>query len=139
MDLIQKGSECSGEQEWGQERAMEAGQPGWSEQGRDRSQWKWEHGHSHSSRGSWCDLSCLSPLKATCRSRNFEKRWFYRGPVTLGQWHLVSLEVSWVCGRGRAGGGRASYYGRLIARSHQEWGLPLIGTSGYLQQCLSLL
>ena len=65
---------------------MEAGQPGWSEQGREMrspveilsvawpQQW-----------GSWCDLSCLSPPRLHADPGVSKKRWFLRGLVTSGQ------------------------------------------------------
>ena len=65
---------------------MEAGQSGWSEQGREMwspvemgsvawpQQW-----------GSWCDLSYLSLPRLHADPGVSKKRWFLRGLVTSGQ------------------------------------------------------
>lgn len=80
VDLIQKGSECRGEQEWGQGEGqlMEAGQPGVVRAGREMQ--------SPVEKGLpfppvWCDPPSHFLSKATCGSRIPRKEM-----VPMGAW-----------------------------------------------------
>ena len=65
---------------------MEAGQPGWSEQGREiRSPVEMLSVAWPQQQGSGCDLSCLSPPRLHADPGVSKKRWFLRGLVTSGQ------------------------------------------------------
>ena len=65
---------------------MEAGQPGWPEQGREmQSLVEMESVAWSQQWGSWCDLSRLSSPRLHADPGVSKKRWFLWGLVTSGQ------------------------------------------------------